>query len=100
MKTLNKAFLFLALALSIAVFSNLASAQTGGKVIIVDFTRVQEESLVGQNVISQLTQYGNAVQARKEALEAALNEEGASLDSQEAVLPPDAFQQRVSDFQQ
>ncbi len=100
MKTLNKVFLLIVMALSAAMFSNFAMAQTGGKIIIVDFTRVQEESLVGQNVISQLTQYGNAVQARKEALEASLNDEGAALENQESVLPPDAFQQRVTAFQQ
>lgn len=99
MRTPIKLILTIMLAFSAMVFSASAFAQTGGKVIIVDFTRVQEESLVGQNVISQLTQYGNAVQARKEALEAELNAEGTSLEAQEVVLPPDAFQQRVEEFQ-
>lgn len=99
MRTPIKFFITIMLALSAVVFSASAFAQTGGKVIIIDFTRVQEDSLVGQNVISQLTQYGNAVQARKEALEAQLNKEGTDLEAQEVVLPPDAFQQRVDEFQ-
>lgn len=99
MRTPIKFILTVMLAFSAMVLSVSAFAQTGGKVIIVDFTRVQEESLVGQNVISQLTQYGNAVQARKEALEAELNAEGTALEAQEVVLPPDAFQQRVEEFQ-
>lgn len=99
MRTPIKFILTIMLAFSALLFSASAFAQTGGKVVIVDFTRVQEESLVGQNVISQLTQFGNAVQARKEALETELNAEGTALESQEAVLPPDAFQQRVEEFQ-
>ncbi len=99
MKTLSKLFTFTIMALMSAMFFTSAFAQTGGKVVIVDFTRVQEESLVGQNVISQLTQYGNAVQARKEALENQLNLEGTDLEGQESILPPDAFNQKVEAFQ-
>lgn len=99
MKSLNKIISLVVLAIAATVFSVQAFAQTGGKIILVDFARVQEESLVGQNVISQLTQYGNAVTARKEALEAQLNAEGAELEGQEVILPPDAFKQKVEAFQ-
>lgn len=102
MKTLKKFFVLMIMTLPLMVAAVVgASAQSlGDKYIVVDFNRVQEESLVGQHVISQLTQYGNAVQARKEALEAGLNAEGEELEGQESILPQDVFQDRVTAFQQ
>lgn len=77
-----------------------AQAVESAKIVLVDFTRISEESLVGQDVKAQLEQYEMKVQTRQEELQSQLNQEGQELESQERVLPSDVFQERVNAYRQ
>ncbi|MEE8258869.1 MAG: OmpH family outer membrane protein [Sphingomonadales bacterium] len=101
MKLLHKILLLFAFGMPLLLSAPLDSfAQaTASKIVVVNFTEVTNESFVGQDVQNQLKAYEEIITARKAELENQLNAEGQTLEGQESVLPPDAFQQRVTEFQ-
>ena len=103
MKHLSKIIFaaFAVLALS-ASFTATASAQSAGvaHVVLVDFNRVTVESLVGQDVSAQLDANRARMETRAAALDAQLQTEGQELQRQESIMAPDAFEERVNQFQQ
>lgn len=87
-------------ALVLSVPAVAQQAAQPAKIILVDFTRITDESLVGKDVKAQLDQFGLSLKDRQEELQKQLTEKGKALEAKEKVLSPDIFQQQVQAFQQ
>jgi len=101
MKLFRKILVIIALGLPLLALSPAQSqAQAfGEKIILIDFTRVTNESFVGQDVQNQLKIFGDQLTARQAALEAALTTERDKLTEQRNLMDPDQFQKMATDWE-
>lgn len=79
-----------------------ASAQTtdAARILIVDFTRVTNDSLVGRDVAAQLERERVKIESRATELNTQLKTEQDELKVQRNIIAPDAFEGRMRDFNQ
>lgn len=83
-------------------FSGLASAQALGdvKIMIVDFQRVQNESLVGQDYASQANSARLAIESKEASLVTELLAEKDRLEKQRNIIAQEALKQRATELDQ
>jgi len=101
MKLLRKFLVVFALGLPLLALTPAQSqAQAfGEKVVLVDFTRVTNESFVGQDVQNQLNAYSDQLNARQVALETTLTAERDKLAEQRSLMDADQFQKLAGEWE-
>lgn len=101
MKALRKFLILLAfsLPLLLGAASGSMAQNVGSKIVTFDYARITTDSFLGEDITAQIQAYENFVTSRRTEMEAALNAEGASIREQENLLSPDAYQNKVEDFQ-
>lgn len=99
-RTFIKPILLALLVFVLAPAVAFAQTTPEAKVLVVDFQTVNENSLVGQDVSAQIKQYELVLENRANELQTTLKEEGEQLVSQQAVLPPDVYQDQAAAYQQ
>ena len=86
--------------LMMAPAAAFAQGTLEAKILVVDLQTVHENSLVGQDVTAQIKQYEIVLENRANELQTSLSAEGEQLVSQQAVLPPDMYQEQMTALQQ
>lgn len=98
-----KTFLFIIATVGFIASSSVvtqAQAVPAAKIMFIDFTRVTQESLVGQDVAAQLDSNRVKLETRAGNLDQQLQLERQELQRQQSIIAPDAFEERVRGFQQ
>lgn len=97
----NKTLAVALLILAAAAFSAPVMAQTteAARIILVDFSRVTQESLVGKDVNAQFDSERVKIQARATELRVQFTAEQQQLQTQEKLVAPDVLQAKVTDLQ-
>lgn len=103
---MKKILLTLALPIFVAgaIFSGQSDAQAqevaAAKIILVDFNRVTGDSLVGQDVNSQIQQQASRIQTFETNLVGKFDAEEEELKRLQTVIAPDAWEERVRAWNQ
>jgi Skp family chaperone for outer membrane proteins len=101
-KTLKALFISIFAFGALAISTDQAQAQVTpeARIVFIDFSRVTSESLVGQDVASQLESSRVRLETRAGELDQLLQVERQELERQQSIIAPDAFEERVRGFQQ
>lgn len=101
---LTRLFLTLALAAmaatGLATPSSFAQQAPNSVIIVVDFARVNRESLAGKDITNQLEAHAIKLQNRAKQLSDELQAEQESIVKQRELVAQDVFQNMVNQFQQ
>ena len=101
MRLLRKIFIVLAFSLPLLIISpsDVSAQAYGEKILLVDFTRVTNESFVGQDVQAQLMVYGDQLTAHQIALETTLTSEREELTEKRNLISTSDFEQLASEWE-
>ncbi|GAB4151651.1 MAG: OmpH family outer membrane protein [Sphingomonadales bacterium] len=78
---------------------SFAQAAPNSVIIVVDFARVNRESLAGKDITNQLEAYGIKLENRAKRLSDELQTEQESIVKQRELVAQDVFQNMVAEFQ-
>lgn len=102
MNTLTRFAVAIAVLIAGAVaFSQASLAQQvpTAVILVIDFQRVTQESLVGKDVAAQMESNRVELENRVRQLEEELRTQEEEIVKQKSIISPDAYEQRVRDFQ-
>lgn len=101
MKLFRKILIALAFGLPFLMISpgHVNAQAYGQKILLVDFTRVTNESFVGQDVQAQIMAYGDQLTAHQVALEATLTSEREDLTEKRNLISTSDFEQLAAEWE-
>lgn len=101
MKLFRKIFIVLAFGLPLLMISpsDVSAQAFGEKILLVDFTRVTNESFVGQDVQAQLKAYGDQLTVHQVALETTLTAELDKLTEKRNLISASDYEQLRTEWE-
>jgi len=91
---------FVMLATAVTAAATVQAQTPNAKILVVDFGRISEESLVGQDISAQMESNRVDLENYARQIQQQLGAEQQELQQQRSIISQEAFQQRLQEFQQ